>query len=79
MGNVRYLIYGRSSCEYCVEACDLLQASGEEFIFFDENILYLEYVKSFYGKKTVPIILQNHLQTGEVKMVGGCSDLKELF
>ncbi len=79
MGSNRYLVYGRSSCFYCNEACEALTENGKNFIFFDESELFLEYVKTFYDRKTVPIILSNDLVTGEVRMVGGSSDLKEFL
>lgn len=77
----RYIIIGRSTCPFCTHADDFCKSSGLESIFLDyagrEDIL--EEYKKFHQQSTVPIILQNNLITGEVRKVGGCSDLLGLF
>ena len=73
----RYLIYGRNSCRFCILACDFLNASKKEYLFFDydRDRTFLDEVKEFYLFPTVPIILENDTITGAVKFIGGYSDL----
>ena len=77
----RYIIIGRSTCQFCAHADDFCKSSGLESVFLDyvgkEEIL--EEYKEFYQQSTVPIILQNNLTTGETKKIGGYSDLLGLF
>ena len=79
MTKKRYIIYGREGCPYCSFAQDFCQAK-------DLQVMYLDYTKNtdaltdcmkFYKTKTVPIILENDLETGLVKFVGGYTDLLE--
>ena len=76
--NNNYLIYGRSSCPYCVKATHLLDFAGIEYDFFDleEDREFLEEAKKFYNHPTVPIVLKVDGETGIVKLIGGCDDLK---
>ena len=73
----RYIIYGKTTCTPCMEACRVLEESSLEFKFFDLDEDFLTEAKEFYNQKTVPIILQNNKETGIVTLIGGCSDLKE--
>jgi len=74
-----FILYGRSSCPYCIRAVDLLSFAGLEHDFFDleEDREFLQEVKEYYNYKTVPIILKIDGSTGQVKFLGGCSDLEE--
>ena len=75
---IRYIVYGRSSCPYCVRAVQALEAESKEFFFFDEEgEAELDYIKKFYASKTVPIIIENNKITGKTSMVGGYTDLRE--
>lgn len=73
-----FLVYGRSSCPYCVESTDLLGFAGLDYNFFDleEDREFLEEVKRFYNHSTVPIVLSIDGPTGKVKLIGGCDDLR---
>lgn len=73
-----YLIYGRSSCPYCVKATQLLDFAGIEYDFFDleEDREFLDEAKRFYNHPTVPIVLKIDGETSIVSLVGGCDDLK---
>jgi glutaredoxin len=73
-----YLIYGRSSCPYCVKATQLLDFAGISHDFFDleDDREFLEEAKVFYNHSTVPIVLRIDGETGIVNLVGGCDDLK---
>jgi len=79
--NKRFIIIGRSSCPYCIFAADFLSAKSIEYFFLDYNQKeeILEDYKEFHNQKTVPIILSNDLSSGEVRKVGGYSNLLELF
>jgi len=73
----RFIIYGRSSCAFCIHAADLCSAKKAEYLFLDyeEKREILEDYKQFYEQATVPIILVNNLDTGLTKKVGGYTDL----
>ncbi len=75
----RYIIIGRSSCPFCIQAADYCSANQAEYIFLDyiENLEILEEYKEFYCHKTVPIILSNNIKTGLVRIIGGYTDLLE--
>ncbi len=77
--NDRFIIFGRSSCPFCVFAQDLCSAKKISFQFLDyENKPdIIEECKVFYKQETVPIILANNIVTGKVHKVGGYSDLLE--
>ncbi len=74
----KYLIYGRRSCPFCVEAVEVLQARDIENIFFDleSDQKFLNEAKQFYNHPTVPIVLKIDNDSGIVKLIGGCDNLK---
>jgi len=78
MGN-RYIIIGRSSCQFCIKAADYCSAMEVEYIFLDyaDHTHILEEYKTFHGQATVPIVLSNNLESGLVERVGGYTDLLE--
>jgi len=73
-----FLVYGRSSCPYCVEAVDILKSKNLNHTFFnhENDRSFLEQVKKFYKHQTVPIVLKINKETGIVTFIGGCDDLK---
>ena len=73
---VRFFVYGRSTCNYCVEAVRTLRDLKIEHVFFDSEPDFLEEAKQFYNRETVPIVLKNNKRTGKVTLIGGCEDLK---
>ena len=77
MTNVRFFIFGRSTCPFCRMAADYCIGTSLEHTYFDfaDKEEILEDYKEFYNHKTVPIILSNDLTTGETKKVGGYTDL----
>ena len=79
--NKKFFIFGRSTCRFCMHAVDFLEAQSiqHNFLNFAKNPEILEDYKSFYNQSTVPIILSNDLQSGEIKKVGGYQDLLELL
>ncbi len=58
-------------------AVNYLTAQNREFYFFDypEDSAFLEEAKEFYSFETVPVIVENNLNTGETRIVGGYTDL----
>jgi len=77
----RYIIIGRSTCPFCIQAADLCSATGIPHIMLDyagkEEVL--EDYKEFHTQSTVPIILENNLKTGYTVKVGGYTDLLDLL
>jgi len=73
----KYLIYGRTTCPYCIAATELLEESHKKTVFIDltTDPEGIEEAKEFYGWPTVPIILENDEDTGAISFVGGFSDL----
>ncbi len=77
---IRFMVYGRSSCPYCVKAVSLLEEREEVYYFFDEpDRSELDYTKTFYNSRTVPIIISNDTVTGETRLIGGYSDLEREY
>ena len=75
----RFIIYGRETCQFCLHAVDYCNAIGAPNIFLDysHSLGIIEEYKEFYKQETVPIILANDLETGEIRKIGGYSDLLE--
>ena len=75
----KFLIYGRSSCPFCVRAEQMLKFKKQECQFFDleNDRQFLEEAKIFYQHNTVPIVLSIDKDSGKVSKVGGSDDLKE--
>ena len=74
---VRYLLYGRDTCPFCNHAEDYFISAGLEYHYLNMSADPAEITrcKEFFGRETVPIILENCLATGKTKMIGGYSDL----
>ena len=81
MTEKRYVIYGRDGCPYCSFAQDFCQAKGLEIVYLDytSRTEALKDCMAFYKMKTVPIILENDLETGLTRLVGGYTDLLEFL
>jgi glutaredoxin len=75
--DIRYLIFGRSSCTFCALAVDYCKSMPLEYVFCDYETRQhiLEDYKKFYDQETVPIILENNKATGYTRKVGGYSEL----
>ena len=73
----RFIIIGRSSCEFCTYAVDYCKAINAEYLFLDynNNREILDTYKEFHEQGTIPIILANDIETGHTKKVGGYTDL----
>jgi|TARA_Y100000289_G_C3914517_1_gene146623 glutaredoxin len=79
MVNYRYIVFGRSDCNFCCLALDFCEAKGIESLFLDfkDNREILEDYKDFYNHPTVPIILANNLETGHTRKLGGYKEFIE--
>ena len=77
MGNEKFILFGRETCNFCVLAADFLSASHKEYFFldFEDDPLFEEEAKEFYSMKTIPIILTNDTATGLVRKIGGYTEL----
>tara|TARA_A100001015_G_C15033182_1_gene734467 strand:- start:1308 stop:1559 length:252 start_codon:yes stop_codon:yes gene_type:complete len=75
----KFYIYGRSSCPFCVEACNLLKTTNMWYKFFDleTDRRFLDEAKKFYGYETVPLVLKIDSKTHTAVFVGGYDKLKE--
>jgi glutaredoxin len=51
----------------------------ELYDFFDheEDEIFLSKIKSFYNHETIPVVVENDIDTGGTKFIGGFDDLKE--
>ena len=76
----RYIIFGKSTCHFCMHAVDYCKASSREYLYIDLEGQpdVLEEYKKFYNHETVPIILKNDLDSGLVSFIGGFSELTTL-
>ncbi len=77
----RFIVYGRDSCPWCTRAINFLNMLNQENVFLnmEKKRDALEEVKTYYNWDTVPVILENNLETGQVKFIGGYDLLKKRF
>jgi len=74
---MRYVLFIKDSCPYCVKAKELLEEKQYNFklVSFDpdqENIL--KEIKEAYKWPTVPMVFQV-LDSTQIKFIGGYTDL----
>ncbi|MAH60545.1 MAG: hypothetical protein CMB95_06930 [Flavobacteriaceae bacterium] len=76
-----FIVYGRSSCPYCIIACNALSQRGlkHKFVDCESDKEFIHEAKMFYNMQTVPIVIHIPKDTGIVKMIGGCDDLMEFL
>jgi len=81
MTDNRYIIIGRSNCPFCTAAVDYCTGAGMQHVFLDyvNAQEVLQDYKDFHNHPTVPIILENNLETGRVTKVGGYQDFIKLL
>tara|TARA_R100000008_G_C3582251_1_gene169376 strand:+ start:2335 stop:2577 length:243 start_codon:yes stop_codon:yes gene_type:complete len=76
---VRYVVFGRESCPYCVDALSLLEEKHKKynFINFEEDqAQVLQEIKNAYEWTTVPMIFE--VSSGvQIKFIGGFTDLSK--
>jgi glutaredoxin 3 len=68
-----YIIYGKTSCPYCVSAKELLSGKSLPFEYIDltdKTPEFIDNLKQMTGMRSVPIIYYNNV------LIGGYTDLK---
>lgn len=72
-----FTVYSLTDCKFCKKAIELLTAKNVPFVVvvLDKNPEFLEKVKEDMKHPTVPIVI-DHLNVGEIKIVGGSDDLE---
>ena len=78
--NKEYIIYGKSSCPFCVMATELLNSEGKEYDFVDlqDKVSILSEVKEYYKHSTVPIVIRGDLEDRWV-FIGGYTELRSFI
>ena len=74
-----YIIYGLKTCGFCLRAINLLHEKSVQFSYYplDKEQGILEYMKTCYNHKTVPIIVYSI--NGDETLIGGYDDLVKYF
>lgn len=69
----KYIVYGRSSCPYCVKVVNKLLRGGKTFYveLHDSTPEKLEEVKKRFNHPTVPVVTM--VDDTEI-LIGGCDD-----
>jgi glutaredoxin len=72
----KYIIYGRSSCPYCIKVVNKLLRKGKTFYveLHDDYPEKLEEIKKRYNHPTIPIVI---VKESEEILIGGCDDTIE--
>ena len=75
---MRYIIFMKDDCPYCVNAVELLKSKGLDYhsiVFRSDQNDILSEVKDAYQWSTVPIIVSR--EGDHIKLIGGYTDLVE--
>jgi len=78
---MKYVMFIKQSCPFCVKAIEILEQKSVEFkiVNFEENQTeILQEIKDAYAWPTVPLIFQVKDNTA-IEFIGGFTDLKEHF
>ena len=69
----KYIVYGRSSCPYCIKVANKLLRQGKTFYveMYDNNPEKLEQIKKRYNHPTIPVVIC--IDEKEI-LIGGCDD-----
>ena len=72
----KYIVYGLSSCSYCVRVVNKLIEEKKSFYveLLDNNPERLKLLKIAYEHPTVPIVI---VKEEEETLLGGCDDTME--
>ena len=70
---LKYIIYGKASCPYCMKIIKKLTEAKKTFYveLLDGNPEKLERMKIKYNHSTVPIVI---VKRQEETLIGGCDD-----
>jgi len=74
----KFIIYGRSSCPYCIKVITKLAKAKQCFYveMLDDDLERLEKLKIKYDHPTVPIVIR--VKDVE-ELIGGCDDALKLI
>ena len=75
---MRYIIFMKDDCPYCVDAIELLKSKGLSYnsiVFNKDQDNILSEVKDAYHWQTVPIVVSR--DADNIKLIGGYTDLVE--
>ena len=69
----KYIVYGRSSCPYCIKVVNKLLRGGKTFYveMYDHQPEKLEEIKKRYNHPTIPVVI---IQDNKEILIGGCDD-----
>ena len=69
----KYIIYGRSSCPFCIKVINKLLRQGKTFYaeMYDDQPDKLEEIKKRYNHPTIPVVI---IQDSKEILIGGCDD-----
>ena len=69
----KYIVYGRSSCPFCIKVVNKLIRNGKTFYaeMLDDNPERLEQIKKRYNHPTIPVVI---IKEEKEILIGGCDD-----
>tara|TARA_R100000388_G_C7112546_1_gene97263 strand:+ start:188 stop:451 length:264 start_codon:yes stop_codon:yes gene_type:complete len=69
----KYIVYGRSSCPFCIKVVNKLLRKGKTFYveMYDNHPEKLEEIKKRYNHPTIPVVV---MQDNKEILIGGCDD-----
>ncbi len=72
----KYIVYGRSTCPYCIKVVNKLLRGGKTFYveMYDDQPEKLEEIKKRYNHPTIPVVIC--IDEKEI-VIGGCDDVIE--
>ena len=72
----KYIVYGRSTCPYCIKVVNKLLRGGKTFYveMYDDQPEKLEEIKKRYNHPTIPVVIC--IDEKEI-LIGGCDDTTE--
>jgi len=72
----KYIVYGKSDCNYCVKVVNKLIKQGKCFYveMYDNDPERLELIKKMYNHPTIPVVI---CKDEKEILIGGCDDTIE--
>ena len=69
----KYIVYGISSCPFCIKVVNKLLRKGKTFYveMYDNHPEKLEEIKKRYNHPTIPVVV---MQDNKEILIGGCDD-----
>ena len=76
-----FILYTKKRCSYCRKAINLLNEKKEPYIITDltKNKEIMQEIKEVFKHETVAIVLYADNDNTTLDLVGGYTELKELF